>query len=93
MIFEYDGFKIKKTLYNETFEVIYSMLELEGFLVTGHSKGILMLWEYNLEERIIKYESSIKDPITSIVQMKGSVILVSMMNGGLQLLRVKGDSL
>lgn len=83
MIFEYDGFKIKKTLYNETFEVIYSMMEIEGFLVTGHSKGIMMVWEYNLEERVIKYESAIKDPITSMVRMKESLVLISMMNGAL----------
>ena len=67
MIFEYDGFKIKKTLYNETFEVIYSMTEIEGFLFTGHSKGILMVWDYLLSERVIKHECDIKDPITSIV--------------------------
>ena len=83
MIFEYDGFKIKKTLYNETFEVIYSMMEIEGFLVTGHSKGIMMVWEYNLEERVIKYESAIKDPITSMVRMKESLVLISMINGAL----------
>jgi hypothetical protein len=67
MIFEYDGFRIKKTLFNETFEVIYSMSEIEGFLFTGHSKGLIMVWEYNLGERVIKHECVVKDPITSIV--------------------------
>lgn len=70
MIFEYDGFKIKKTLYNETFEVIYSMIEVEGFLFTGHSKGIIMVWDYNLGERVIKAECAVKDPITSLVYLK-----------------------
>jgi hypothetical protein len=67
MIFEYEGFKIKKTLFNETFEVIYSMSEIEGFLFTGHSKGLIMVWEYNLGERLIKHECVVKDPITSLV--------------------------
>lgn len=83
MIFEYDGFKIKRILFNETFEVIYSMTEIEGLLFTGHSKGMLMVWEYDLGERVIKFESAIKDPITSIVQIKGTLILVGMMNGDL----------
>jgi hypothetical protein len=37
------GFKMKKTLYNETFEVIYSMVEVDGFLIRGHSKGLIMI--------------------------------------------------
>ena len=91
MIFEYEGFKIKKTLFNETFEVIYCMAEIEGFLFTGHSKGMIMVWEYNLEERVIKHESAVKDPITAITQVKNSIILASFMNGDLQLLRVNGE--
>lgn len=67
MLFEYEGFKIKKTLYNETFEVIYSLNEIEGFLFTGHSKGLIMVWEYYLAERVIKHESIVKDPVTSII--------------------------
>ena len=70
MIFEYDGFKIKKTLYNETFEVIYSMIEVDGFLFTGHSKGIVMIWDYNLSERVVKAECSVKDPVTSLVYLR-----------------------
>lgn len=67
MIFESDGFKIKKTLFNETFEVIFSMTEIEGFLFTGHSKGLIMIWDYILGERVIKHECIIKDPITAIL--------------------------
>eukprot|EP00347_Sterkiella_histriomuscorum_P006516 403352469 len=93
MIFEYEGFKIQKTLYNETFEVIYCMFEIEGFLVTGHSKGLLMIWDYNLAERVIKYECSVKDPITSILYMKNSILWVALMNGDMLLLRVNGSGL
>lgn len=67
MIFESDGFKIKKTLFNETFEVIYSMAEIECFLFTGHSKGLIMVWEYVLGERVMKYECTVKEPITAIL--------------------------
>jgi hypothetical protein len=70
MIFEYEGFKILKTLYNETFEVIYSMMEVDGFLFTGHSKGLIMIWDYNLGERVIKSECVVKDPVTSMVYLK-----------------------
>lgn len=93
MIFEYDGFKIQKTLYNETFEVIYCMFEIEGFLVTGHSKGLLMFWDYNLGERVIKYECIVKDPITSILYMKNSILWVALMNGDMLLLKVNGSGL
>lgn len=88
MLFEYDGFKIQKTLFNETFEVIYSMLELESFLITGHSKGLLMIWDYILGERVIKYECPVKDPITCIVYMKNSIFWVSTMNGDMMLLKI-----
>lgn len=93
MIFDYDGFKIQKTLYNETFEVIYFMTEIEGFLFTGHSKGFLMIWDYNLGERVIKYECIIKDPITAIIYLKNSIIWVSMMNGDMLLLKINGNSI
>ena len=66
MLFDYEGFRVDKTLYNETFEVIYSMLELEGFLFTGHSKGLLMLWDTALGERLVKKEMEIKEPITAM---------------------------
>ena len=88
MLFEYDGFKIQKTLFNETFEVIYSMLEVDTFLITGHSKGLIMMWEYNLSERVIKYECPVKDPITSMVYMKNSTFWVSAMNGDMMLLKI-----
>lgn len=92
IVFEYDGFKIHKTLNNDTFEVIYSMAEIEGFLFTGHSKGLIMVWDYTLGERVIKHEGLMKEPVTSIVQMKGPLILVSLMNGDLELLKVDGDT-
>jgi hypothetical protein len=88
MLFDYDGFKIQKTLYNETFEVIYSMIEVDGFLITGHSKGFLMIWDYVLNERVIKHECDVKDPITAIVNMKNSVLWVSFMNGDMLLLKI-----
>ena len=88
MMFEYDGFKIQKTLYNETFEVIYSMIEVEGFLITGHSKGLIMIWDYVLGERVIKFECSVKDPITAIVFLKSSLLWVSFMNGDMLLLKI-----
>ncbi len=91
MIFEYDGFRIQKTLYNETFEVIYSMLEIDGFLFTGHSKGLIMIWDYVLGERVIKSECLVKDPITSMVYMKNSLLWVSLMNGDMLLLKTNAD--
>jgi len=75
MIFEYDGFKIQKTLYNETFEVIYSMIEVDGLLITGHSKGLIMIWDYELGERVVKAECIVKDPVTSIVYLKHILML------------------
>jgi hypothetical protein len=93
MIFEYDGFKIQKTLYNETFEVIYSMTEVDGFLFTGHSKGLVMIWDYILCERIIKAECSVKDPVTAMVYIKNSLLLwLSLMNGDMLLLRINTDT-
>jgi hypothetical protein len=93
MIFEYDGFKILKTLYNETFEVIYSMMEVDGFLFTGHSKGLIMIWDYNLGERVIKSECVVKDPVTSMVYLKNQLMLwVSLMNGDMLLLKINTDS-
>lgn len=56
-MFESLNCKIIKTLFNETSEVIYSISEIEGFLFTGHSKGIIMIWEYNLGERVILFEN------------------------------------
>ena len=88
MIFEYDGFRIQKTLYNETFEVIYSMTEVDGFLLTGHSKGLIMMWDYGLGERVLKTECLVKDPVTSLVYLKSQLMLwVSLMNGDMLLLR------
>ncbi|CDW85213.1 UNKNOWN [Stylonychia lemnae] len=87
------GFRIQRTLYNETFEVIYFMAEIEGFLITGHSKGILMIWDHTIGERVIKYECNVKDPVTSIVYMKSSIIWISLMNGDMILLRVNGLAL
>lgn len=93
MIFEYDGFKILKTLYNETFEVIYSMMEVDGFLFTGHSKGIIMAWEYGLGERVIKSECPVKDPVTSIVYLKNLLMIwVSLMNGDMFLLKINTET-
>lgn len=91
MIFQYDGFKISNTLYNETFEVIYSMLEVDGFLFTGHSKGIIMIWDYNLSERVIKSECTVKDPVTAIVYMKNMMLWVSLMNGDMFLFRINTE--
>jgi hypothetical protein len=89
MIFEYDGFRIQKTLYNETFEVIYSMTEVDGFLFTGHSKGLIMVWDYVLGERVIKTECAVKDPVTALVYLKNQLMLwVSLMNGDMLLLRL-----
>lgn len=88
MLFEYDCFKIEKVLYNETFEVIYAMTEVEGFLVTGHSKGLLMIWDYGLGERVLKHECEVKDPITAIVYMKNALLWVSFMNGDMLLLAI-----
>ena len=93
MIFEYDGFKIQKTLYNETFEVIYSMMEVDGFLFTGHSKGIIMAWDYVRGERVIKSECAVKDPVTSMVYLKSQLMLwVSLMNGDMLLLKINTES-
>ena len=93
MIFEYDGFKIQKTLYNETFEVIYSMMEVDGFLFTGHSKGFIMIWDYVLGERIVKAECIVKDPVTSLVFIKGTLMLwASLMNGDMLLLKINQDN-
>lgn len=93
MIFEYDGFKIKKTLYNETFEVIYSMVEVDGFLFTGHSKGLIMIWDYNLGERVVKAECSIKDPVTSLVYLRNQLMIwASLMNGDMLLLRINTEN-
>ena len=93
MIFEYDGFKIKKTLYNETFEVIYSMIEVDGFLLTGHSKGIIMIWDYVLGERVIKAECAIKEPITSLVYLKNQLMIwASLMNGDMLLLKINTET-
>ena len=93
MLFEYDGFKISKTLYNETFEVIYSMMEVDGLLFTGHSKGLIMVWDYVLGERVIKTECLVKDPVTSMVYLKNQLLLwVSMMNGDMLLLRVNTEA-
>ena len=93
MIFEYDGFKILKTLYNETFEVIYSMIEVDGFLITGHSKGIIMVWDYALGERVIKSECSVKDPVTAIFYLKNLLLLwVSLMNGDMLLLKINTEN-
>jgi hypothetical protein len=93
MIFDYDGFKIHKTLYNETFEVIYSMAEVDGFLFTGHSNGIIMIWEYMLGERVIKSECSVKDAVTSIVYLKNhQMIWASLLKGDMVLLKINMDS-
>jgi hypothetical protein len=92
MIFEYDGFKIIRTLYNETFEVIYSMIEVEGLLFTGHSKGLIMVWDYTLGERVIKSECIVKDPVTSIVYLKNMMLWVSLMNGDMLLLRINSET-
>ena len=93
MIFEYDGFKILKTLYNETFEVIYSMMEIDGFLFTGHSKGLIMIWDYMLAERVIKTECIVKDQVTAMVYLKNQLMLwVSLMNGDMLLLKINVDS-
>ena len=93
MLFEYDCFKIEKTLYNETFEVIYSMAEVEGFLVTGHSKGIVMVWDYVLGERVIKFECPVKDPVTAFVYMKNALLWVAFMNGDMLLLKITPPTL
>ena len=93
MIFEYDGFKIQKTLYNETFEAIYSMIEVEGFLFTGHSKGIVMIWDYKLGERVIKSECIIKDPVTSMVYMRNQLLWISLLNGDMLLMKINSDTL
>jgi len=69
------------------------MVEIEGFLITGHSKGIIMIWDYLLGERVIKYECSVKDPITSIVYMKSSILWISLMNGDMILLKINGIAL
>ena len=91
MIFEYDGFKIQKTLYNETFEVIYSMIEVDGFLFTGHSKGIIMVWDYVSGERVIKDECAVKDPVTALVYMRNMLIWVTLMNGDMVLLKMNTE--
>lgn len=57
------------------------MIEVDNFLITGHSKGYLMIWDYNLNERVIKYECTVKDPITAILYMKNSILWISLMNG------------
>ena len=89
MIFEYDGFKQRSTLYNETFEVIYSMIEVDGFLFTGHSKGLIMIWDYSLGERVLKAECSVKDPVTAMIYLKNQLMLwVSLMNGDMLLLKI-----
>lgn len=90
MIFDYEGFKVEKTLYNETFEVIYSMLEVEGFLFTGHSKGLIMLWDTQLGERLLKKECDIKEPVTAMLLfLKQGVVMVwaGLMNGDMLLLK------
>ena len=93
MIFEYDGFKIKKTLYNETFEVIYSMIEVDGFLLTGHSKGLIMIWDSNLSERVVKAECSVKDPVTALVYMRNHMMIwASLMNGDMLLLKINTET-
>jgi hypothetical protein len=92
MLFEYEGFKIQKTLFNETFEVIYSMLEVDGLLITGHSKGLIMIWDYVLNERVIKFECNVKDPITAILSMKHALLWVSFMNGDMLLLKINANN-
>jgi hypothetical protein len=93
MIFEYDGFKIKKTLYNETFEVIFSMIEVDGFLFTGHSKGLIMIWDYLSGERVLKDKCAIEDPITSLVYLKNQLMIwASLMNGDMVLLKINTQS-
>lgn len=64
-----------------------------GFLlITGHSKGIIMIWDYVLGERVIKGECSVKDPVTDIVYLKNSLMLwVALMNGDMQLLKINTD--
>jgi WD40 repeat protein len=93
MIFEYDGFKIKKTLYNETFEVIFSMIEVDGFLFTGHSKGLIMIWDYLSGERVLKDKCAIEDPITSLVYLKNQLMIwASLMNGDMVLLKINTET-
>lgn len=69
------------------------MAEIEGFLFTCHSKGLIMVWDYNLGERVIKYECSIKDPITCIINMKNSIFWIGLMNGDMLLLKLNGSQL
>lgn len=69
------------------------MLDLEGFLFTGHSKGFIMIWDYVLGERVIKTECSVKDPITSMVYMKNSLLWVSLMNGDMLLLKINAETM
>ena len=68
------------------------MLEVDTFLITGHSKGLIMMWEYNLSERVIKYECPVKDPVTSMVYMKNSLFWVSAMNGDIMLLKINSNA-
>lgn len=46
------------------------MMEVDGLLFTGHSKGLIMVWDYVLGERVIKTECLVKDPVTSMVYLK-----------------------
>lgn len=68
------------------------MMEVDGLLFTGHSKGLIMVWDYVLGERVIKTECLVKDPVTSMVYLKNQLLLwVSMMNGDMLLLRVNTE--
>lgn len=70
------------------------MLEIDGLLFTGHSKGIIMIWDYALGERVLKTECLIKDPVTAMVYLRGSLmLLVSLMNGDMFLHKINTDTL
>lgn len=65
------------------------MMEVDGFLFTGHSKGLIMAWDYMLGERVIKSECPVKDPVTAMVYLKNQLMLwVSLMNGDMLLLKI-----
>jgi hypothetical protein len=69
------------------------MIEVDNFLITGHSKGLIMIWEYWLSERVIKAECSVKDPVTSLVYMKNHLMIwAALMNGDMFLLKINTET-
>ena len=52
-----------------------------------------MIWDYNLSERVVKAECSVKDPVTALVYMRNHMMIwASLMNGDMVLLKINTET-